>query len=84
MPVLELSRTDGTKPVLKPYLGALAHVVVVPLTGDKLIHVHPMEGDTPTKLMVHTNFPKSGDYRVWIQFDDGGELKTASMALKVK
>jgi hypothetical protein len=84
MPILELSRTDGSKPVLKPYLGAMAHVVVVPLSGDKLIHVHPMDTDTPTKLMVHTTFPKPGDYRVWIQFDDGGELKTATMAVNVK
>jgi hypothetical protein len=54
MPEMELSRNDGSKPAIKPYLGALAHVVVVPLAGDKLLHVHPMEGSTTNKLKIHT------------------------------
>lgn len=84
MPTLEFSRNDGSAPQLTPYLGALAHVVIVPLKGDKLIHVHPMESGKANELMMHTTFPTKGDYRIWVQFIDGGELKVVPLAVRIK
>lgn len=83
MAEIEISRTDGKTPKIKPYLGALAHIVLVPLEGNKILHVHPMEGSSSTKLNMHTEFPSAGDYRMWVQFIEGGELKVAALSVSV-
>ncbi len=81
---MSFRRKDGSKPQLTPYLGALAHIVATPTDGDSLIHVHPMAGSSPESAMLHVTFPEPGIYRLWIQFNDGGELKTIPLALEVK
>ena len=80
---LKFTRTDGTSAVITPYLGALAHVVATPTDGDSLIHVHPMDGNLPNEGMLHMTFPNKGNYRLWIQFIDGGILKTIPLVVKV-
>lgn len=79
---LTFSRTDGSQPVITPYLGAMAHVVGVPNDGDSLIHVHPMASGG-NQLMLHMTFPAAGDYRLWVQFLDGGNLKTVPLSVTV-
>lgn len=74
------SRTDGSRPRITPYLGALAHVVIANLAGDELIHAHPMDMDG--MLMLHTTFPAAGDYRAFVQFVDAGALKTVELNLR--
>ena len=81
---LNLSRTDGSKPQITPYLGAFAHVMAVYSDAEVLVHVHPMDTDTPTQLMIHATFPDAGDYRIWVQFMDAGVLKTVPMSVTVK
>ena len=83
MPLLSITRSNGTQPQITPYLGALAHVLIVSSEGDNILHVHPMAGSSATELMVHTSFPAAGDYRVWVQFQDGGVLKTVPLAVSV-
>ncbi len=78
-----VTHTDGTEPQLSPYLGAFAHVIATALNGSELIHVHPMEAG-PTSGMLHATFPNSGDYRLWIQFIDGVDLKTIPLSVVVK
>lgn len=78
-----VTRTDGSVAMLSPYLGAFAHVIATPLDGSELIHVHPMEAG-PTSGMLHATFPTRGDYRLWIQFIDGVELKTIPLSVVVK
>ncbi len=80
---LKFTRTDGTSAVITPYLGALAHVVATPTDGDSLIHVHPMDGNQPNEGMLHVTFPTAGMHRLWIQFIDGGNLKTIPLVVKV-
>lgn len=79
-----VTRTDGTTPNLSPYLGAFAHVIATQLNGNDLIHVHPMEGDQPNMGMLHSTFPLAGEYRLWVQFIDDGELKTIPLSVVVK
>ena len=79
----KITREDGLKPELTPYLGALAHVIAVSPDGDELIHVHPMAGSTPDTGMIHATFPSEGDYRIWVQLIDRGELKTIPLAVTV-
>ncbi len=81
--MLNFSHADGSKPNLTPYLGELAHIVGVPEDGDSLLHTHPMDTGTPNELMVHATFPEAGQYRLWIQFIDGGTLNIVPMAVTV-
>lgn len=82
MPMLTFSRTDGSQPVIAPFLGAKAHVVGVLSDGDSLIHVHPMDMG-PTQLMLHMTFKEAGEYRLWVQFIDRNELKTIPLSVVV-
>lgn len=79
----KISREDNQSPQISPYLGALAHVIAVSPDGDELIHVHPMEGDSPNTGMIHATFPSEGDYRMWVQLRDRGELKTIPLSVTV-
>lgn len=83
MPDLIFSRTDGAAPVLTPYLGELAHVVAVIDDGDELVHVHPMNHGKPNTLMMHVVFPAAGEYRLWVQFIEHGELKVVPLSVRV-
>ena len=78
-----VTRTDGLEPVLSPYLGAFAHVIATPMDGDDLTHVHPQAGNKPNTGMLHATFPAAGDYRLWIQLMDRGELKTVPLSVTV-
>lgn len=78
-----VSHIDGSLPNMSPYLGAFAHVIAIKLGGNELIHVHPMEGKFLNSGILHSVFPESGEYRLWIQFIDNGELKTFSLSVDV-
>lgn len=79
----KVSRNDGLEPIMTPYLGALAHVIATPSAGNELIHVHPMNGNAPNTGMIHATFPKEGEYRLWVQFNDRDELKTIPLSVIV-
>lgn len=79
-----VTHTDETTPSMSPYLGAFAHVIATPLGGSELIHVHPIEGDEANSGMLHATFPATGEYRLWIQFNDNNELKTIPLSVVVK
>ena len=83
MLAVKVSRTDGSKPQVTPYLGAFAHVIAVTEDADSLIHVHPMNGSKPEEGMLHATFPRKGFYRLWIQYVDGGELRTIPLSVQV-
>ncbi len=78
-----VTRSDRQEPRLTPYLGAMAHVIAVAPNGVELIHVHPRESDKSNTGMIHATFPTKGDYRLWIQIVDRGELKTVPLAVTV-
>jgi hypothetical protein len=79
----KVSRADGSTPVMSPYLGALAHVIATPATGDELLHVHPMSAGEPNSGILHASFPQAGEYRIWIQFIEHDELKTIPLSVIV-
>jgi hypothetical protein len=73
-----LSRTDSQPLGLKPYLGALGHIVVLS-HGDPeaFVHAHPLT-DTPSadgavKFMAMGLVP--GRYTAFAQFDAGGAIR---------
>jgi hypothetical protein len=95
---------------LQPYLGSLAHFVIITEDTNKYLHVHPMEaGAMPgmddgtmmgkmdeqpqigpsTKasasitISAHTAFPEAGLYKLWAQFQRGGQVITVPFVLRV-
>ena len=80
---LKFSRTDGSSPALGLFLGEKAHVIATPSKGDSLTHVHPMDHGVPNQLMLHTEFPAAGEYRLWVQFMDGEQLRTVPLSVVV-
>lgn len=79
---LTFSRTDGQRAKITNYLGAKAHVVITPLNGSELLHVHPMEEGSDIALGLHTRFKKAGDYRMWIEFIDHGVKRTVPLWIR--
>lgn len=69
---------------LDPYLGALGHMVVISQDTEQYLHVHPQ--DQPDKGPVvgfHTGFEQPGRYRVFLQFNHGGRIRTADFTVSV-
>jgi catechol 2,3-dioxygenase-like lactoylglutathione lyase family enzyme len=69
---------------LQPYLGAAAHLLMVPVDLTEAIHGHPDElfhdgGVTFTPLI-----PRAGRYKLWIQFQRAGRVSTASFVIDVR
>jgi hypothetical protein len=74
------------KPVidLQPYLGAVGHVVVLSEDAEQYLHVHPVDEKAKgpdAKFM--TNFPSSGMYKLWGQFQHKGQVFTVPFVVKV-
>lgn len=83
MLMVKFTRTDGSTPEVTDYLGAFAHILIVPKDGSAIIHAHPMATGKPNEGMIHVTFPKEGEYRIWIQYKDAGNLKIVPLSLKV-
>ncbi|MEV5873513.1 hypothetical protein AB0L75_04625 [Streptomyces sp. NPDC052101] len=79
---------DG-KPVtdLQPYLDTYAHLTAFHQGDLAFAHLHPeteVKGDHggPT-LTFHAQFARSGNWRLFLQFQTGGTLHTAALTLRV-
>lgn len=91
---------------LQPYLGSLAHFVIITEDTSKYLHVHPMEaGAMPgmddgtmmgkmdeqpqigpaasITISAHTSFPEAGLYKLWAQFQRGGQVITVPFVIRV-
>ncbi|GGV02094.1 hypothetical protein GCM10010211_81800 [Streptomyces albospinus] len=79
---------DG-KPVtdLQPYLETYAHLTAFHEGDQAFAHLHPqtkVNGDKGgPELSFHTMLPKSGNWRLFLQFQTGGKLHTAALTLRV-
>ena len=67
---------------LEPHLGAAAHMFLVPPDLTELIHTHPPGGDGPS-IVVRPLIPRGGVYKVWIRFQRGGQVSTATFVIDV-
>lgn len=68
---------------LSPYLGAVAHLILIHQDEKDFLHIHPQAG-TDVPVVAHTQFEKAGLYRMWIQFNIEGKVYTADFTLDVK
>ena len=62
---------------LADYLGAKGHLVALRDGDLAYLHVHPEED----RLLFETEFPTAGTYRLYLQFDHGGEIRTGELTL---
>ncbi|MBS9394096.1 MAG: hypothetical protein HEQ29_13430 [Dolichospermum sp. LBC05a] len=73
---------------LQPYLGEKGHLVIVksssPLTSSDYIHAHAIKNTPNGKIEFHTKFPKPGTYKMWMQFNRNGQIKTADFWVNVE
>jgi hypothetical protein len=69
---------------LQPYLGAIGHVVIISADTNTYLHVHPMdEKATGPDAKFMTTFPKSGVYKIWIEFQHNGKVFTVPFTVNV-
>jgi len=73
---------------LQSYLGEKGHLVIIksssPLTSSDYIHAHALKNTTDGKIEFHTKFPKSGTYKMWMQFNRNGQIKTTDFWVNVE
>lgn len=83
---LQVRVTKGGQPVtdLDNYLGALGHMVVISQNTEQYLHVHPQDQtDKGPVIGFHTGFDKPGLYRVFLQINHGGQIRTADFTVNV-
>ncbi|NLT07312.1 MAG: hypothetical protein GXY03_13530 [Solirubrobacterales bacterium] len=71
---------DG-RPVaaIEPYLGARGHLVAVRAGDLAFQHVHPRDAATAGReIAFDVDFHGAGEYRLFLQFRHGGEVRTAA------
>ncbi|HLO85312.1 MAG TPA: hypothetical protein VK203_09910 [Nostocaceae cyanobacterium] len=72
---------------LQPYLGEKGHLVIIksslPLTRNDYIHAHALQNSADGQIDFMTKFPQRGTYKMWLQFNRGGQIKTADFWVNV-
>ncbi|WP_062209341.1 hypothetical protein [Streptomyces sp. NBRC 109706] len=74
---------------LEPYLGAYGHLVALRAGDLGYLHVHPggEPGDGVTQagpgITFHTRVPSAGTYRLYLDFQHRGEVRTAEFTVRV-
>jgi hypothetical protein len=68
---------------LEPYLGAAGHLVAVSADMTEAVHEHPAPDGRGPELRFRPLFPRAGLFKVWIQFQRGARVTTASFVIDV-
>ncbi|NED54923.1 hypothetical protein G3I24_29055 [Micromonospora aurantiaca] len=79
----QVTGADGAAAVLEPYLGAYGHLVALREGDLGYLHVHPepvRDGDDVTFWLTA---PGPGSYRMFLDFQVGGVVRTAEFTLTV-
>lgn len=67
---------------LEPYLGAFGHLVAIRSGDLGYLHVHPEEGEPGPGIDFATAFPTPGTYRLFLDFQHRGTVRTAAFAVE--
>lgn len=86
--MLHFDITDAAagKPVvdLEPYLGAMAHFMVLSADGRDFVHVHALDTrGSASRVSAHAVFPRAGLYKLWAQVQRHGEVATVPFVVRV-
>jgi hypothetical protein len=86
----ELKQAVNDRPVqgLRPYLGEKGHLVILRkslvLSAEDYIHAHATREGGDSQIRFMTRFPEAGLYKLWCQFDLGGNIRTADFWIAVE
>ncbi|WP_249645644.1 hypothetical protein [Nocardia sputi] len=86
---LSVSRNGTPVTDLQPYLGAYGHLVALRAADLAYLHVHPEgapgDGKTPAGPGIEfvVNAPSAGSYRLFLDFQHQGVVRTAEFTLSV-
>jgi len=84
---LHFDVTDVTtgKPVvdLEPYLGAMAHFMVLSADSQDFVHAHALDTRSASRVSAHAVFPRPGLYKLWVQVQRRGAVVTVPFVLRV-
>jgi len=91
-----LTRDGSPVSDLQPYLAAAAHVAIVSADASDFVHTHGEAGEAghggamtppasfgPQVSFEHT-FARPGLYKVWAQFNQGGQVLTVPFVVEVR
>jgi hypothetical protein len=74
----------GAPAELEPYLGANAHLVAIRAEDGAFLHVHPLHDDRPRhEVAFNVHFPSGGRYRLFLDFQVHGVVRTAAFTVEV-
>ncbi|AFY58300.1 hypothetical protein Riv7116_5939 [Rivularia sp. PCC 7116] len=85
----DLKQASNNKPIkdLKPYLGQKANLVVIKssssLGENDYIDTETIQKSPNNQLHFTTKFPQPGSYKIWLQFNRNGKVKTADFWVTV-
>lgn len=85
--VVKITVSKAGQPItnLDNYLGALGHMVIISEDTQDYLHVHPQESATKgPEVNFNSGFEKPGIYRVFLQFNHEGKIRTANFTIKVE
>ncbi|MFP2908319.1 hypothetical protein ACLESD_25355 [Pyxidicoccus sp. 3LFB2] len=69
---------------LEPYLGAMAHFMVLSADGKDFVHVHALDArGSASRVSAHAVFPRPGLYKLWGQVQRKGRVATVPFVVRV-
>ena len=81
-------RDGANKPItnLEPWLGAIAHLILITGDATTFVHCHPDETDPASghngTLTFLARFPRPGVYKGWVQFQRAGKIVTLPFVVR--
>ena len=85
----EVTLTDASgRPVtdLEPWLGAMAHLILVHEDGETFAHAHPDDREPGVgrdgRIPFLVRVPKPGRYKGWMQFQRKGRVETIELSVE--
>ncbi|MFG1898946.1 hypothetical protein [Micromonospora carbonacea] len=79
----EVRAADGTAAPLERYLGAYGHLVALREGDLGYLHVHPEAGPPTAGVSFQVTVPGPGRYRLYLDFQVAGVVRTAEFTLAV-
>jgi hypothetical protein len=79
----EVRAADGTGAPLERYLGAYGHLVALREGDLGYLHVHPEAGPPTAGVSFQVTVPGPGRYRLFLDFQVAGVVRTAEFTLAV-